>query len=132
VWSKPIEMGTLQNHVARILDLGAIYVGATSETKLWDEAAALLAVGGNQATLIALRKMFLAELPMHTEIIERAFRNTDLPTLKNECHKLLAGCGFVGARNLSVAVRQLSENPDKAEDLQAMLLEVEKCISAIA
>ena len=127
VWGKPIEMSVLQTHVTRMLDSEKTLAPETGETGLWDEAAALRAVGGSQPTLIALRKMFLDELPRHTEIIEQAFRSTDTTALKAECHKLLAGCGFVGAAKLASAVRDLSEQPGNRQKMDALRHQSEKC-----
>lgn len=130
VWGKPISMATLQNNVARLIDVRS--GGALPETEFghWDESSALRAVGNNPATLEALRKLFLAELPLQIKTIETAQKNNDVATVKSECHKLLSGCGFVGAIRLAHAVRQLSENSGDNEMLILMTGQANLCLAA--
>lgn len=136
VWSKPIAMTLLQNNVSRALgvhgtktSLRRLLVGTPSSTnELWDEAAALRAVGNNQATLSALRTLFLTDLPQQMKTIEQAFSNNDIANLRSECHKVLAACGFVGAASLAHAIRQLTENADATEKMDAVLLQAKRCL----
>lgn len=129
VWAKPISMATLQKNVTRLLGLNLVDAAADTAQalELWDEAAALRAVGGSLATLEALREMFLSELPQHKTIITKAFHANDTSGLKAECHKLLAACGFVGAAGLSHAVQQLSQSPGDSEKLNRFMQDVEAC-----
>ena len=129
VWGKPISIATLQNNVTRLLSLNHVAVDATQAVGLWDEAAALRAVGGSQASLTALRVMFLSELPQHRKIVAQAFHANDISSLKAECHKLLASCGFVGAAGLGHAVKQLSEAPNDSEKLNRFMKDVEDCLA---
>lgn len=129
VWGKPIAMSVLQNNIARLLDIDTIVTTFDSEIELWDEASALRAVGNNQVTLLALRNMFLTELPQQTRIIELAFENSDYLSIRAECHKLLAGCGFVGAAGLRLAVKKLSENPDCVEKKRLVMQQMEKYLA---
>ncbi|MEO6172402.1 MAG: response regulator [Arenimonas sp.] len=129
VWGKPIAMSVLQNNIARLLDIDILDTTCDSEIELWDEAGALRAVGNNQATLSALRNMFLAELPQQTRLIAQAFENSDSTRLRAECHKLLAGCGFVGAAGLRLAVKELSENPDCIEKKRLVIQQAEKYLA---
>ncbi|HPO24889.1 MAG TPA: response regulator [Arenimonas sp.] len=128
VWWKPIPMIELQNQVARILDIGIATDSNDSPFLQWDEAAALRAVGNNQATLDALRVLFLSELPRQVKTIEQAFKTANHAELKAECHKLLAGCGFVGASRLGNSVRELCGKPDKPEKMDAFAQEARKCL----
>lgn len=128
VWWKPIPMIELQNQVARILDIGMAKASNEPPFLQWDQAAALRAVGNNQATLDALRELFLAELPRQAKIIEQAFKTARHAELKAECHKLLAGCGFVGASRLGNSVRELCDKPDKSEKMDAFAQEIKKCL----
>ena len=121
-------MATLQNNVTRLLGLNQAIADTTQPVELWDEAAALRAVGGSLATLAALREMFLSELPQHRKIITKAFHANDSSGLKAECHKLLAACGFVGAAGLGHAVKQLSEAASDSEKLNRFMQEVEACL----
>jgi len=95
---------------------------------LWDEASALRAVGNNEKTLKALRKMFLAELPKNINTIEQTRADNNHQKLKAECHKLLAGCGFVGAARLSRAVKRLAENPNGIDHVHEVRAQAEKCL----
>jgi DNA-binding response OmpR family regulator len=128
VWGKPIAMATLQNNVARLLGANHVIEDSPRPGDMWDEAAALLAVGGSQATLKALREMFLSDLSQHEKIIAQAFHTNDAAGLKAECHKLLAACGFVGAAGLSHAVKQLSASPDDTAKLNTFMKDVEDCL----
>jgi CheY-like chemotaxis protein/HPt (histidine-containing phosphotransfer) domain-containing protein len=128
VWGKPIPMATLQNNVARLLGANHVIDDTPRPAEMWDEAAALRAVGGNQATLNALREMFLSELPLQRKIIAQAFNDNDTASLKAECHKLLAACGFVGAAGLGHAVKQLSDSPKDSEKLNTFMRDAENCL----
>ena len=128
VWGKPITMATLQNNVARLLGANHVLDDSPRPVEMWDEAAALRALGGSHATLKALREMFLSDLPQHRKIIAQAFHTDDAASLKAECHKLLAACGFVGAAGLSHAVKQLSDSPNDSEKLNRFMQDVEACL----
>lgn len=78
----------------------------------WDEVSALAALNGQRAHLIALRELFLAELPSVRAAVEQAVIDHDTPVLRSELHRLQASCGFVGASRLGQAVRQLHQAPD--------------------
>lgn len=130
VWGKPIAMAELQNHVSRLLGITRESARIDMKPGHWDEHAALRAVGNNPATLAALRKMFLAELPQQVKNIELAQMSQDIGSLKGECHKLLASCGFVGATRLTQSVKLLSENPGDKNMLVAMLIEAGHCLAA--
>ena len=129
VWAKPISMATLQKNVTRLLGLNPAIADTISALELWDEAAALRAVGGSLTTLTALRVMFLSELPQHRKNITEAFHANDTSGLKSECHKLLAACGFVGAAGLAHAVKRLSEAASDSEKLNRFVREVEACLA---
>ncbi|HDS0950570.1 TPA: response regulator [Stenotrophomonas maltophilia] len=78
----------------------------------WDETAALAALNGQRNHLIALRELFLAELPGVRDAVEQAVDQHDEPTLRSQLHRLQASCGFVGAARLARAVRQLHHAPE--------------------
>ena len=81
---------------------------------LWDEAAALAALGGNREHVAALRKLFRDELPgMRARIL-------DAETRRDALHRLRASCGFVGAARLAAAVQALQESASEAS-LQRVL-----------
>ncbi len=129
VWEKPITMKALQNNVRRLLDMEGIAATEIVHVGLWDEAVALRAVGNNKATLTALRNMFLAELPQQTKTIRETFHGKHIAELKAECHRLLAGCGFVGAADLNAAVRHLSENPEDHEHFSRVMQQAERYLA---
>lgn len=128
VWGKPITMAALQNNVCRLCGFNDSASRNDIKHELWDESSALRAVGNNTETLVALRKMFLAELPQQINTIKLAQMNQDVGLLKSECHKLLAGCGFVGAARLTHSVKALSENPGDHDKLTSMLIEATSCL----
>ena len=77
----------------------------------WDDAAALLALKGEQSHVIALRSLFLEELRGQCDTIERAFADGDVPRAVRTLHMLRASCGFVGAVRLAEATRVLEADP---------------------
>ncbi len=77
----------------------------------WDDAAALLALKGEQSHVIALRSLFLDELADQCNTIERAFADGDVPRAIRTLHMLRASCGFVGAVRLAEAARELEADP---------------------
>jgi len=117
-------MATLQSNVARLLGLPSL-PHSNKPLELWDEVAALKAVGNNPKTLTALRQMFIDELPRQRKAIEALFAAGDGTGMKSECHKLLASCGFVGAASLSHATAQLYINPENQQNLIAWKIQTE-------
>ncbi|TGS11079.1 transcriptional regulator, partial [Mesorhizobium sp. M1C.F.Ca.ET.187.01.1.1] len=81
----------------------------------WDETAALAALNGQRNHLIALRELFLAELPGVRDAVEQAVDQHDERQLRSQLHRLQASCGFVGAARLGRAVRQLHYAPDSGQ-----------------
>lgn len=127
IWGKPIAMATLQGNVSRLLGINHVIDESPRPGEMWDEAAALRAVGGSQATLKALREMFVSDLPKQQKMIAQAFHANNVLSLKAECHRLLAACGFVGAAGLGHAVKQLSESPGDSEKLNRFMQDIEDC-----
>mgnify|MGYP001006522881 CR=1 FL=1 len=77
----------------------------------WDETTALAALNGQRTHLIALRELFLAELPSARDAVDSAISHHDDLALRSQLHRLQASCGFVGAARLARAVRQLHKDP---------------------
>ncbi len=77
----------------------------------WDDAAALLALKGEQSHVTALRRLFLDELAGQCSTIERAFSDGDFAGAIRTLHMLRASCGFVGAVRLAEAARVLEADP---------------------
>jgi HPt (histidine-containing phosphotransfer) domain-containing protein len=76
----------------------------------WDDAAALAALMGEQAHVIALRRLFLDELVGQCDVVEAALAGDDGDHARRILHMLRASCGFVGAARLGEAVRVLESD----------------------
>lgn len=121
---KPLPAAELLAAVAPLLPSRA-----RQSPRLWDEAQALRAAGGDARSVAALRQLFLAELPLQRRTITAAFTTGDHATLQSELHRLKASCGFVGASGLLEAVRGLSTAPGDADRLRAF---EQACESSLA
>lgn len=117
---KPLPAGELLHHVRRALPARLPSPGLRSPglgeppalaTADWDEAAALAALNGERSHLIALRELFLSELPGTRDAVDSALRVADEQALRGHLHRLQASCGFVGAARLASAVRELRGDP---------------------
>lgn len=87
----------------------------------WDDAAALSALGGEEAHVTALRSLFLAELPAQVARIRAAHATGDAEAMRAVLHRLTASCGFVGAPRVAAAVMRLQcapLDPDALHGLQ--------------
>lgn len=80
----------------------------------WDEGAAMLALNGQNAHVMALRELFIKELPDVHAAVSTALQQHDTSALRVQLHRLQASCGFVGASRLGRAVRQLHQAPESA------------------
>jgi DNA-binding response OmpR family regulator len=92
----------------------ALGSGAEAEREDWDEITALAALNGQRHHLIALRELFLAELPGVRDAVAQALLQQDVRALHGQLHRLQASCGFVGAARLARAVRQLHQAPQSS------------------
>mgnify|MGYP000865289216 CR=1 FL=1 len=86
-------------------------INADSDAEDWDEITALAALNGQRTHLIALRELFLAELPGVRDAVDQAVDMHDERALHSQLHRLQASCGFVGAARLARAVRSLHQMP---------------------
>jgi CheY-like chemotaxis protein/HPt (histidine-containing phosphotransfer) domain-containing protein len=120
---KPLPSSAVQSALRQALGLDA---GAHSPVGQiladWDDETAARALNGNREHIAALRKLFLAELPVVSERVRNAFRNEDFQGLHDELHRLRASCGFVGATRLQRAVQALGESDRSHERLQEFTL----------
>lgn len=78
---------------------------------VWDDAAAISALGGSPENLAALRELFLSELRSTRDRVVAAARDGDGAALGDALHRLRASCGFVGAARLDAAGRALRDAP---------------------
>lgn len=134
---KPIPTDKL--HAALRRTLGTHYSGvedgeapayATGDAPIWDDAAALSALHGQQAHVDALRRLFLDELPGARDAVAAAIRAGDLAALQASLHKLSASCGFVGAARLASTVAELQRAPDSALCLDTFLSVAQDTLSS--
>jgi len=121
VLQKPITVAALQASVRRVLMPDATMTPAWhvgEKRPIWNEALALAAVGGRRESLLALRGLFLDELPKQRDAVLAACAARDSQAARAALHKLKAGCSFVGAVRLLQAVDQLSVAPLDAGNLE--------------
>jgi DNA-binding response OmpR family regulator len=81
----------------------------------WDDAAALAALGGQPASVAALRALFLQELPNQVHAVSACLAQGHRADAQSQLHRLKASCALVGALPLLDAVRRLSLAPDDGE-----------------
>ena len=120
VLCKPITVGALHAAVRAALEPGGAELPRGGKLPAWDEGAALQAMGGQAAHVATLRALFLQELSGQRARIRAAATAGDQAGVRAELHRLLAGCGFVGASRLLQAVRELQEDPLATPRLQRL------------
>lgn len=108
---KPIAPGALQAAIRRALGTPDAIDADTprrgGRRPVWDDDAALSALGGERAHVDALRRIFLQELPGQRLAVDAALAAGDGEGAGAVLHRLRASCGFVGAARLAEAVRTL-------------------------
>lgn len=109
---KPLDGDSLRAAVRRRLD-GVVPMppAAAPPAAVWDEARALAAAGGRSETVLALRQLFLSELPRQRSAIRQALAAGDAAAARATLHQLKASCAFVGAARLLEAVCALHATP---------------------
>jgi len=114
---KPLSPERLLQAVRRLLVRGRAgpAPGAAETAVDWDETTALVALNGERSHLIALRELFLAELPGTRDAVASALQLSDEQAVRSHLHRLQASCGFVGAARLARAVRQLQGDPASSQ-----------------
>jgi CheY-like chemotaxis protein/HPt (histidine-containing phosphotransfer) domain-containing protein len=118
---KPIAARALQSSLRQAL--GMQWTESDDEASAesapdWDDVAALAALNGQQAHVIALRQLFMAELPKQRQAVVSATEVGDSDRARQTLHLLRASCGFVGARRLDAAVRALEADPQSRSALE--------------
>ena len=128
VATKPLSVEQLAQTLAR-LGFSAGDVPASTENiatvrpvsgatlPVWDDAHALAGVAGNPATLAALRKLMLDDLPAQRDRILAAPQSRQA---QDELHRLRAACGFCGAARLAQAVIELERAEANSEAQSAL------------
>ncbi len=111
---KPLPKIALQSAICRALgfDLAVTEGEPRLCAKLpqWDDAAALSALNGEQAHVVALRRLFLDELVGQRQAVETAVAAGNGDGAQRVLHMLRASCGFVGAVRLGEAARVLESD----------------------
>ncbi len=122
VLQKPIGVAALLAAVRRALgEAPKSPVRVSEKLPAWDEDQALRAVGGSFSAVLALRTLFINELPQHCQSAYAAADSGDLTALQSVLHKLKAGAGFVGAARLLQAISAWSITPSDARLRQAFV-----------
>lgn len=120
VLPKPLAIAQLHAAVRRCLgEPHATRIAEpTGKYPVWDEQKALSTLGGDAAAVVALRGLFMDELPGQHSIILDAIARHDAGTAHDVLHKLQASTAFVGAARLGRASRDLHRSLDDREALQ--------------
>lgn len=116
---KPLPAAALQEAIRGALDARPVALlhlveAPPADAPVWNDAAALTALHGEQAHIDALRGLFLDELPLARATVAAAVLDGDDTALRAALHRLQASCGFVGAARLAAAVTALQEDPRAA------------------
>ncbi|HET9047798.1 MAG TPA: response regulator [Chiayiivirga sp.] len=115
VLAKPVSLEQLRSTVQNLMDEvpsgcpTELTAHALEDAPIWDDAAALRALGQRHETVQAMRAMMLADLPAQRQQILREPGSAASRTL---LHRLRAACGFVGASRLAQAVIALEDACD--------------------
>ena len=114
---KPLTATHLQQAVGKRLNGSSgqcLHVQENDRTfhrlPLWDQAAALAALNGNQAHVATLRGMFLDELGRQQGQILSALRCANVEGARQVLHQLKASSGFVGAMRPHAATAALEKS----------------------
>lgn len=137
VIGKPIGAAVLQSCVRRHLCAGDAVAEATSspvvdrdDAPVWDDTAALAALNGNGEHVVALRGLFVGELPAQHEAVLQAAQVGDLVSMQAQLHRLRASCGFTGAARLARATAVLADAVRDGLETSAMLAAFEAAVEA--
>jgi DNA-binding response OmpR family regulator len=94
----------------RLRELVCQHLPTVNAHSPWDDDAARAALGGDLASVSALRTLFLDELSAQGPRLRASLASGELAAAREQLHRLKASCGFVGALALLGAVRELSNN----------------------
>ncbi|MEO6227579.1 MAG: response regulator [Thermomonas sp.] len=130
VLRKPIGVTDLKLALQRHLPNAMPTAAQMADLPRWDDAASLAALGGQRANVDALRGLFREELPGQRHRITQACIQGNAAGVRDELHRLVASCGFVGAARLGHAVRQLQAMPLDMDALAALQSEVTEVLKS--
>lgn len=131
---KPLPAAELHAALRRTLGYAPLQVpGAPSvnDIPLWDDAAALAALKGQQAHVDALRRLFLEDLPRTRDAIHAAAAREDFDGIRAGLHRLRASCGFVGAMQLGARVQDFEQAPTSTAALHGFAAAVDALIASV-
>lgn len=130
VLRKPLGMADLKLALQRHLRQATPTPASFAELPHWDDAAALAALGGQRANVDALRGLFREELPGQRHRISRACMEGNEAGVRDELHRMVASCGFVGAARLGHAVRQMQATPLDRQALASLQSEIDEVLAS--
>lgn len=128
-WRRALREILQLQHARHVRDGAAAPIESTAGAPaplLWDDAAAIRALGGNAANVSLLRQLFLVELASQREAIGSA----DPAARADNLHRLRASCALVGATELDQAVRGLQQAPASADALQQVMQAIARLLAA--
>lgn len=130
VLRKPLAMTDLKQALRRHLPRALSTHEDFADLPRWDDAVALAALGGQRSNVDALRGLFLEELPSQRHRISQAFSAGNDAGVRDELHRLVASCGFVGATQLAQVVRHMQRVPLDQDALAALQLAVDELLTS--
>lgn len=130
VLRKPLDMADLKMALQRHLPQATSTPTIHADLPRWDDAAAMAALGGQHTNVDALRGLFVEELPGQRHRITRACIEGNEAGVRDELHRLVASCGFVGAARLGQVVRQMQAAPLDRDALAALQSAVDEVLAS--
>ena len=130
VLRKPLGMAELTQALQRHLPQKNTTLAALPDLPCWDDPAALAALGGQRANVVALRGLFVEELPGQRHRISQACVEGNQAGVLDELHRLVASCGFVGAAHMGQVVRQMQASPLDRDALTALQSAIEDVLTS--
>ena len=130
VLRKPLGMAELMQALQRHLPKMITMPAALADLPCWDDPAALAALGGQRANVVALRGLFVEELPGQRHRISQACIEGNQAGVLDELHRLVASCGFVGAAHMGQVVRQMQASPLDRDALAALQSAIEDVLTS--
>lgn len=132
VLRKPLGMAelrqALQRHLPQVMARATLV--ALADLPCWDDPAALAALGGQRTNVDALRGLFVEELPGQRHRITQACIHGNETGVREELHRLVASCGFVGAAKMGQVVRRMQATPLDRDALAALQSAVDDVLSS--
>lgn len=109
--------------------LAALSPWIGEQAAAWNDAQALLALGGSDDALRRMRQLFIEELPVQRSKVVAALARGDEAGLRAVLHQMRAGCGYVGAEALARAVAVLHERPSDAAAAERLIRRIEEALA---